>query len=269
MTEPAEVEAWRRAIAATQHPPARLVVLARVGSTMDAARQEPAGTAVFALRQSRGRGRLGRRWQDDDLAGIALTAVEPAATPREAARLGLAAALAAAMAVESMLPPALASAAPRVGIKWPNDVMADGGKIAGVLVERLDDRALVGIGLNVLARRFEGEVAATATSLAERLAPGGAPPRSEVAAALWRSFALARSMAEESTIAAWKRRDWLAGRHAAIAHGAERLEGRVIAVEPLDWIDLELESGSPRAIRRLDAARAAILAVDRGEVPSG
>lgn len=257
----AETQAWRDAIASLPSPPDRLIVFDEIDSTMDAARAEPPGTAVFALRQRRGRGRLGRRWQDEEPTGVALTAVLKAPDAISAARFGLAAAVGAAEAIESMLPPDSASTR-RVGIKWPNDVMADDRKIAGVLVERAEGRAFIGIGLNVLQDRFPPELESKATSLRRVLAPRPSPSRAEAAASLWRGFAAAIAMPSEPLLASWRRRDWLSGRRARLRHGDEVLTGRVVAIEPTESIEIRLDSeGQSVTPRRLDVARTEVLEV--------
>jgi BirA family biotin operon repressor/biotin-[acetyl-CoA-carboxylase] ligase len=260
-----EIESWQRAIASSPAPPRSLIVLDAIDSTMDAARPEPAGTAVFALRQHQGRGRLGRRWHDDEPDGVAMTAVFAAEDALAAARLGLAAAVGAAEAIESKLPPTV-SPSRRVGIKWPNDVMVDGRKIAGVLVERIEGRALVGIGLNVLQRSFPAELADRATSLRLAMAPADPPARAEVAAAVWTAVARAASLPADALRSSWLRRDWLSGRRAILRHGTETLRGRVLAIDPLESIEFEVESSEMEgATRRLDAARVEVVEVDREE----
>ncbi len=261
----AEVEAWRDALASLPSPPERLIVLDEVDSTMDAARDEPPGTTVFALRQRRGRGRLGRRWHDEEPTGIAMTAVFAAPEARFAARLGLAAAVGVAEAVESFLPHS-STASRRLGIKWPNDVMVDDRKIAGVLVERVDDRALVGIGLNVLQSAFPPEIEARATSLRRVVASAPSPTRASAAAALWRGVAEASALPEATLLPAWRRRDWLSGRRATFRHGEEVLAGRVVAIEPLESIELRIEDGAATAsTRRLDVARSEVLEVSAAD----
>lgn len=108
-----------------------------------------AGTAgarsvLVADHQSAGRGRLDRRW--DAPAGTNLLvsiAIAPVPTPPATAtqRIGLAAVAAA----RRFRPDA------RIGLKWPNDVMLDGAKLAGILAQRSStvDAVVVGIGLNV------------------------------------------------------------------------------------------------------------------------
>ena len=114
-----------------------------------AGRGAPHGTVVTAAEQSAGRGRQGRTWSAP--AGRTLLCSIVIRDPPRL--LPLAAGVAVAEVVDSAIPvaPADGSAAQ---IKWPNDVLADGRKVAGILVEgRLQERwAVLGIGLNVALR---------------------------------------------------------------------------------------------------------------------
>lgn len=138
---------------------ARAVVVRETASTQDHARDSGAlaGTVVTAWRQTAGRGRLGRAWADTGEDGVAATFVLPDLPPES---LAVRSAVAAAEAVARLVP------GRAVGIKWPNDVVADGMKLAGVLVERAQGRTYVGIGINVGQRSFPPELASHATSLA-------------------------------------------------------------------------------------------------------
>lgn len=141
--------------------------LARVGSTSDellrlARDGAPHGTVVTAREQEAGRGRVGRRW-DSPPGNLYLSALLRLGLPlARTAELSFVAALAVADAVDCFLPG-------RARLKWPNDVLVDGAKIAGILVEQTEGFAIVGIGLNVahcptrtaypvtsLAREFHG-----------------------------------------------------------------------------------------------------------------
>jgi BirA family biotin operon repressor/biotin-[acetyl-CoA-carboxylase] ligase len=102
-------------------------------STQELARDLPIGSVVVADHQSAGRGRLDRRWEAP--AGTALLA---SFVVRRHPLLSLAAGIAAAEACGD-----------GVGLKWPNDLMLDGRKAGGILVEVGEDRAIVGIGINL------------------------------------------------------------------------------------------------------------------------
>jgi BirA family biotin operon repressor/biotin-[acetyl-CoA-carboxylase] ligase len=114
----------------------------------------PHGTVVTASEQSSGRGRQGRRWSAP--AGRALLC---SVVIRRPARL---LPLAAGVAVAELV-------APRAALKWPNDVLLDGLKVAGILVESRpqDDWAVAGIGLNVALAQddFPPELAGRAGTL--------------------------------------------------------------------------------------------------------
>jgi BirA family transcriptional regulator, biotin operon repressor / biotin---[acetyl-CoA-carboxylase] ligase len=108
----------------------------------------PEGTVAVADRQSAGRGRLGRRWESPAGSGL-LTSIlfRPTLAPEELFAVPALVALAACSAIESM-------AGFVVAAKWPNDLVVDDRKLAGMLTETRDAGAgdlsvVVGIGINV------------------------------------------------------------------------------------------------------------------------
>ena len=116
-----------------------------------------AGTVVWARRQTEGRGRRGRNWESFDGNLYVSIILRPQVSLATAAQLGFAGALAVAEAIEMLAP-----SGPAVALKWPNDVLVRGRKIAGVLLESYiepDGRlaALVlGVGVNVAAHPGDG-----------------------------------------------------------------------------------------------------------------
>ncbi len=128
---------------------------------------------ILADRQTNGRGRRGKTWETlpGNLAASLLLC--PGKPARECAQLSFVAALAVSDLVCSCLPDA------EVRVKWPNDVLADERKVAGILLEfaaaggdRLDWLA-VGIGINLA--QFPAETEFPATSLAALGCPGLSP----------------------------------------------------------------------------------------------
>lgn len=118
----------------------------------------PAGTIVGADAQTAGLGRLGRRWESQP-GGLYFTIVlRPRAEPRDLPAVTLALGLGAADALRSF-------AGLAADLRWPNDVMASGKKLAGILAQWQDGAVLAGVGLNVSQRDFPPEVARLATSL--------------------------------------------------------------------------------------------------------
>ncbi len=122
----------------------------KVGSTNDEARRlaeqgAPHGTVVHADEQIAGRGRLARAWYSPPgnlyLSILLRLDMALARLPE----LSLLTAVAVADTVDALLPPRT-----RAALKWPNDVLVDGGKIAGILVEHVHDATIIGVGLNVL-----------------------------------------------------------------------------------------------------------------------
>lgn len=108
-----------------------------VRSTQEEARGLPLGTVVVAEVQTAGRGRLGRRW--DAPRGTALLAsFVLSARPLASLTAGVATAEA-----------CLRASGREVRLKWPNDLLLDGAKVGGILVESPPGRALVGVGVNL------------------------------------------------------------------------------------------------------------------------
>lgn len=122
----------------------------RIGSTNDEARRlvregAPDGTVVHADEQTAGRGRMAHTWFSPP-GNLYLSIILRTGQPvNRIAELSFAAALAVADTVVALLPRQA-----KTLLKWPNDVLVHGGKIAGILLEQADDATIVGIGLNVL-----------------------------------------------------------------------------------------------------------------------
>ncbi|MGQ0825229.1 MAG: biotin--[acetyl-CoA-carboxylase] ligase [Actinomycetota bacterium] len=126
---------------------------------LDAARAGAAdGIVAVADAQTAGRGRLDRAWVAPPGASLLVSVLlRPRLPPGRAHLLTLAAGLAAVDAVRE-----LAGADAR--LKWPNDVVVDDRKLAGILAERAGDAVVVGMGLNVRWESFPAELAETATA---------------------------------------------------------------------------------------------------------
>ncbi len=163
----------------------RLIILEEAESTQDIARDmarlgEPEGTAVMAVRQTRGRGRSGHSWISPAGKNLALSLLlRPPMPPEDAMFLSLLASIAVSETVE-------ASGVARAELKWPNDVLVEGKKIAGILSEaamqgRTVEFVVIGIGLNVnsLTTDFPRELRSSVTSML--LCSGKEAPLEEVA----------------------------------------------------------------------------------------
>jgi BirA family biotin operon repressor/biotin-[acetyl-CoA-carboxylase] ligase len=159
-----------------------------------AAAGAPHGTLVTADEQTAGRGRQGRSWLAEAGAAVLMSVV--LRPPPEALPLAAAVAVAEAVPVEA-------------AIKWPNDVLVEGRKLAGILVEGRPQEgwAVLGIGLNVSAPAggFPEELREIAASL------NGALSRHEVLAALLERLEARLASPLPEVLAEWRRRDALLG----------------------------------------------------------
>lgn len=240
----------------------RAVVVAEALSTQDIARahgEQAAGVVVAAMRQTGGRGRLGRSWADTAELGVAVSMavdVRGAAALARPGVLALVAGLAALRAVRSQhcTPEAL-------GMKWPNDVVerGSGKKLAGVLIEQFGTLAVIGVGVNVLQRAedFPPELGDSAVSILESDAAGAMEPgrvlkREQVAAAVVEH--VARGLAavcgavggegvaelEKEFAAA----DVLTGTMQTLVCDEMSYRGRILSVEPLKQITIATSQGT-------------------------
>ena len=135
-----------------------------------------AGTAVVADEQTAGQGRYGRAWHSEKDAGLYVSIVLRPVLPADALpALTLALGLATARAIARVT---------GVGcdLRWPNDVMLNNAKAAGILVQLQDAFFVAGIGINVNHSLFPAEIAAEATSL--RLATNREQSREQLLIAL-------------------------------------------------------------------------------------
>jgi len=212
-------------------------IFEQLASTNDEAkRQALAGAAegalIVARRQTAGRGRSGRVWSSPEGNLYLSLLLRPERPPAEAAQLSFVAALAVAEAVE--IPTQL---------KWPNDVLAAGRKLSGILLEGFDGALVVGVGVNVAAAP-EG-----ATCLREH---GSAASCDDVLEAFcgrfldWRGRWLAAGFAPVRT--AWLARAVGLGRPATARLGRETLEGVFADLDADGALLLDLGAGRRRRI---------------------
>jgi len=213
----------------------------------DSARQDGAdGLVVLAEHQRRGRGRRGRQWLDQPGADILLSVLlVDAARPEEAPgheALTIAAGLAVAEGVE-------AACGLTAQLEWPNDVLLDGEKLAGVLVElrRQSGRRffVVGAGVNVNAAPPGVQIGSAATCLADHL--GHPVERIELVRAVLRR--LDRWVGRISTgklerlHSAWLSRCGMINQRIAVLCRGRRHVGRVLDVSPLEGLVLSCDDG--------------------------
>lgn len=178
----------------------RIVDLAETGSTNDWIAECPEdGLWVRADRQTAGRGRRARAWTSETGNLFASTFATPQPGEGPAQQLSFVAANALLDAVARWVPH------DRLSLKWPNDLLLDGVKLAGILLEGHPQGVVIGFGVNLV--HFPEGTERPATSLA---AAGIVPPTArEACETLAEAFAAHRLRWREQGFAA-TRADWLA-----------------------------------------------------------
>jgi BirA family transcriptional regulator, biotin operon repressor / biotin---[acetyl-CoA-carboxylase] ligase len=185
---------------------------------------DPEGAIVTADHQTAGRGRLGRQWVEAPGTSVLVSVLLRPPPDREAPELSLVAALATALAVEDAI-------GLSAQIKWPNDVMLDRRKVAGILAELKGDVVLLGIGLNVNQTREQLPVDAKVAPASLRTIDGRVRDREEVLEQLLGRLAGSYGDWQTSGLAGLYddigARDFLRGRRVTVdgaAGTAERIE---------------------------------------------
>jgi BirA family biotin operon repressor/biotin-[acetyl-CoA-carboxylase] ligase len=202
----------------------------------------PSGLVITADEQDAGRGRQGRTWFAPPRTALLYTALLRPLGERRL--LPLAVPLAVCEAAE-----AVAQVSCRV--KWPNDVWAEGRKLAGVLIESRPETggggwAVIGVGLNVAVPpdAFPDELTASAATLHS---DGGAGPTvPDALAALNEALGRWVDTTDAEVLAAFRERDALAGRRISWDEGAE--SGEATGIDAAGHLLVEMEGGERRAL---------------------
>lgn len=229
----------------------KVIVIQETTSTNDevaraAQQNQPEGLVVFAESQTKGRGRLGRKWDSPDGKGLWFSALlRPALAPSECTRLTAATAVALirAIAKTSGITPS---------IKWPNDLLVNGKKVAGILTEmsaELDHvhYVIIGVGIDVnqTAADFTGELKEIATSL--KVESGNEISRSNLAAAvlheLSRVYDQIQNGAFPKIAEEWAANCATLGNQVVIDAGARQFAGRAEALDETGALLLRTEHG--------------------------
>jgi BirA family biotin operon repressor/biotin-[acetyl-CoA-carboxylase] ligase len=223
-------------------------VLTETGSTnadllarLREGRPLPEGDWLVADRQTAGRGRLGRTWSDGagNFMGSTLVRRLPGDPPAQTL------AFVAGLAVHA----ACAKVAPMAGLelKWPNDVMAHGAKLAGMLLESQADRVVVGIGVNLAKAP---EVPDRKTTSLDLL--GATVSRDDFANDLADSFAAELSSWRLGGLAPvlrrWQARAHPLGAPLAVQAGGDALIGKFAGLAEDGGLQLRLADGTTRII---------------------
>lgn len=210
------------------------------------------GDVHTALEQTRGRGQRGRAWWSAPTGGLYLTLVWAPDAPLDPALLTMAAGLGA-------LDCARSAGAMTARLDWPNDVLVDGAKLAGVLVEARSLRGgrtgcAVGVGLNVAQAEFPLSLTAERLVTSLALLGHGARPL-DLAEPLSRALAARLEAAAHQPLEegrAFLEAAGLLGQRVEVVQGDQRLEGDLHGLDVADGARLVLET--EKGVQRLVAA---------------
>ncbi len=239
-----------------KHIGRHVVCFGEVGSTNDVA-FDSAGQAgddavvITAEHQRAGRGRFGRQWISPAGSGVLASALVQAGVSLPHEELTIAAGLAVAEGVEQ-------AAGVRATLAWPNDVLIDSAKVAGVIVEVRDGRMVIGFGINVNAAPPGEDVGQRVTCLSAEA--HGPLERIDVCRAVltcldgWVEHLSGGST--EELHRRWLGRCGMPGKRMRFRSAGQTFTARVLDLSPLDGLRVFTDDG-----RRLDlhAAETSVL----------
>jgi BirA family biotin operon repressor/biotin-[acetyl-CoA-carboxylase] ligase len=224
------VDAVRRRL-----PGRRIDWFQSLDSTMIEARRTLApGRIVGAEEQTAGMGRHGRKWISEAGAGLYISLVL-AAKPLPAVMLALG--LATREAVASLT---------RVDLRWPNDVLLNGKKCAGVLAQLEGEAIIAGIGINVSQTGFPSDLETPATSL---LLEGVITAREDLLVALVESIDRYSQFASEEILRQFtEASSYASGRRVRAEAGGRAVEGITCGLDPAGFLRVREDNGTVTTI---------------------
>jgi BirA family transcriptional regulator, biotin operon repressor / biotin---[acetyl-CoA-carboxylase] ligase len=245
-----------RALLSAKRLGATLHYFQEIGSTNIQARElaergAAEGEIVLAEAQTQGRGRLGRRWESPPFSNLYLSIIlRPHLPARDAPQITLTAAVALVETVAFFLP------CPP-SIKWPNDILFEGKKLAGILTEAACDAdrveyVILGIGLNLNYRvdAMPEELRRRATSLADLT--GKNVSRESVLVRLIqdldRCYGELEATGFEAMRPRWEAHFGLRGRRVLVELGGQTLIGRAQGIDREGALIVEDEHGQRRSV---------------------
>ena len=216
-------------------PDRRIVHYAAIDSTMHPAARLSVGSVVVATEQTAGQGRHGHAWHSEPGSGLYVSVVlEP--TPVLTLALGLA-------TVEAITQ--IAGVA--CDLRWPNDVLIGTRKVAGILVQLVEGRAIAGIGINVNHRTFPPSLAGEATSLC--LAAGAEIAGTDLLIALLHAIDSVVREDKETILRLFTQgSSFAAGRRVTVALPDGPIEGTTRGLDPDGFLIVRKDDGTDTLI---------------------
>jgi len=201
-----------------------------IDSTMRAAAGLPHGAIVIADEQTAGQGRHGHSWHSPPACGLYCSLVL-APTPLLTLALGLAAAEAIAVPCD---------------LRWPNDVLLGGLKVAGILVQLAGGDAIAGIGINTGPMYFPPALAAEATSLANE---GVTTTREDLLIALLPAIDRFTALAPNDILRLFAvGSSYVAGRRVTVRQPGGVIEGITAGLDPDGFLVVRRDDGTDTLI---------------------
>ncbi len=242
----------------------RVLVYKSTASTNDiaweyAANKANSGLAVFAESQSAGRGRHGNKWLSAPGQSVLLSILlKNFSCPAEL--ITLAAAVATAKAISKVA--ALDRAAAR--IKWPNDIMLNGKKVAGILLESKVSSAgtdyVIGIGINCRQpKEFFDETNLQMPATSIDMESGKVTARNLLARELLiclDEWIVAAKDAPDTIIESWQQLSCQLGSRLTVQCDQQLFSGNCIGIDPTKGLIMQLDSGT---VRMFDAAHTTVV----------
>jgi len=209
------------------------------------------GEVVIAESQEKGRGRLGRNWFSPPSLNLYLSVIlRPKIPPHQAPLITLMAAVATAGAIEKC-------SGLRPLIKWPNDILLRGGKVAGLLneIQSETDRihfVILGIGvnLNLDEKAFPKEIRSVATSMKQEM--GQAISRKEFLSSLLQQleewYAIYLKEGGDVILNAWREQARIKGKPVKVTSFGETISGIAVDIDSDGALILRMENGKRKRV---------------------
>ncbi len=231
------------------HP---LRILPQIDSTNEEIKRNlaanlPEGAVVIADQQTNGRGRLGRSWHSEFGSGLYLsTLLKPDLPPENLSLVTLMAGVATATAIQHLAP---------VKLKWPNDILLNGKKLAGTLCECIYKpgsipAVIVGIGINLNHTSFPKEIQGIATSL--KLETGKTINRSELVLNLLQNlnseYIEFLQRKNKNLIRKWTEQSNMFGKTMTVHQKGKTLLGTAVGLNPQGKLILQTPEGKKHVL---------------------
>lgn len=243
-----EDQQWIKSQLQAEHIGREIITYDSVDSTNNIAKRlvgEPGkeGTVILADSQTQGKGRLGRTWYSEEKVGIYLSVfLKPFLPPEQVAKVTLVAGVALVQAVNEF-------SRTRAYLKWPNDILLNGKKVAGILTENFQEKehsgVVLGIGINVNHSHFPVPLQHIATSMAmengeifERL-----PLITFLLNHLDQEYRFFQNEGLSATVDQWNMNSEMFGKHISLTQGTQTFLGTAMKLDEEGQLVILMDNG--------------------------